>query len=109
MVTLEKKLKIPTVAFVAQSFRRDFQSGVRAYGMPSVPMAMVPSEFTSCSDREVQQQATDVIEDIIQALTTPPQVSEEKALRPINTLNVSTAKKNRRAEEKRSRRESSLR
>ena len=85
MVTIEKELRTPTVAFVARSFQHDFQSGVRAYGMPSVPMAMVPHEFSSCSDSEVVEQVTDAIGDIIQALTRQPQVKAEKALRPIST------------------------
>lgn len=85
MVTIEKELKIPTVAFVARSFTRDFQSGVRAYGMSFVPMTSVPSEFTSCSDSEVQQQAADAVADIIRALTTPIQASAEQRLRPIST------------------------
>ena len=78
-------MQIPTVGFVAQGFQHDFQSGVRAYGMPSVPMAEVPYEFTSCSDREVEQQAEDVVNIIIQALTNPLPVTEENTKRPIST------------------------
>ena len=85
MVTIEKEMRIPTVGFVAQGFQHDFQSGVRAYGMPSVRMAEVPHEFTSCSDREVEQQAEDVIDIIIQALTNPLPVTEENTQRPIST------------------------
>jgi hypothetical protein len=85
MVSIEKELSTPTVAFVAKGFQHDFESGVRAYGMPSVPMARVPHEFTSSSDAQVTEQIDQVIENIIQALTSCPQEKHEEAIRPIST------------------------
>jgi hypothetical protein len=85
MVTVEKELGIPTVAFVSQGFYRDHWAAARSYGIVDLPQANVPVEFTSLSDDDVEKEAEAAAEDIIKALTTPLKAHAEKIITPLET------------------------
>ena len=85
MTTLEKELRIPTVSLVARSFHNDFRAATKTYGIENQPLAVVPHEFTSCTDEEVLKQVEGVLEDIIKGLTIPVKARTGRTLSPITT------------------------
>jgi len=89
MTTLEKELRIPTVSLVARSFHNDFRAATKTYGIENQPLAVVPHEFTSCTDEEVLKQVEGVLEDIIKGLTIPVKARTGRTLKPHNDADPS--------------------
>lgn len=84
MVTLEKEFGIPTVGFVSESFQHDYWAAARSYGIIDLPQAVVPREFSSCLNADVEQQVEAAVEAVIKALTTPLKATE-RILTPLDT------------------------
>lgn len=85
MVLQEELFGIPAVGIASKSMARDYKSSLKAFGLPEMPVVIVPHEFTSTEDKEVEKEIEDAIEDIISALTKPLVTGEGSILGAITT------------------------
>ena len=80
MFELEKR-GIPTVSWTAKRFEKDAQASARAFGLPVIALALIPTPATNESDESISKMAADAITEVIDGLTKPalPKVSEVAA------------------------------
>ncbi len=71
MVELEKA-GVPTTAFTAAAFASDARRSAQAFGLPALPIAVVPLPLTNQTADEIRRAVDGCIDQVIQALTTPP-------------------------------------
>jgi hypothetical protein len=70
MVELERR-GIPTVFFTAQTFVHDARRSAASFGLPGLPIAVVPQPFTNQQPEAVHAMATAAFEQIVAGLTRP--------------------------------------
>src|SRR5690348_10898823 len=70
MAELEK-VGIPTVAFVAQSFEKNFQASAKVFGVENLQMAVVPRPLVGLSADDVRPLAGNVFDTVVKTLTQP--------------------------------------
>ncbi|MBI4611757.1 MAG: hypothetical protein HY726_22440 [Candidatus Rokubacteria bacterium] len=89
MVELEKA-GVPTVSFTAEAFARDARRSAQAFGLPALPIAVVPLPFTNQTPDEIRRAVDGCIDRVIEALTTPPTLTVETpaAGAPAESLSV---------------------
>ncbi len=71
MVELEKA-GVSTVAFTAEAFVKDARRSAQAFGLPALPIAVVPLPLTNQTPDEIRRAVDGCIDQVIEALTTPP-------------------------------------
>ncbi|MFC1861632.1 hypothetical protein ACFLYL_05125 [Chloroflexota bacterium] len=68
---------MPTIAFADTAFARLSKTVARSLGAPALPIAVVPTPIEGRTVEENRTSAESVIDDVIYALTNPPQGSSE--------------------------------
>ncbi|MBI4590280.1 MAG: hypothetical protein HY725_15725 [Candidatus Rokubacteria bacterium] len=68
---------MPTVSFTAEAFARDARRSAETFGLPALPIAVVPLPFTNQTADEIRRAVEGAIDQVIQALTTPPALHVE--------------------------------
>jgi len=76
MVELEKA-GVPTVSFTAESFVKDARRSAQAFGLPALPIAVVPLPLTNQTPDEIRRAVDGCIDQVIEALTTLPAITVE--------------------------------
>jgi hypothetical protein len=76
MVELEKA-GVPTVSFTAAAFGQDARRSAQAFGLPALPIAVVPLPFTNQTVDEIRRAVDGCIDQVVQGLTAGPTVSLE--------------------------------
>jgi len=81
MVELERR-GIPTVLFTAAHFVHDANRSAASFGLPGLPLAVVPLPFTNQTPEAVHRMARDAFEQVVSGLTRPvetPKAAERPA------------------------------
>jgi len=76
MVELERR-GIPTVLFTAQTFVHDAERSAASFGLPGLPLAVVPLPFTNQKPEDIHRMAGAAFDQILAGLT---QTVEPKAV-----------------------------
>ncbi|HET7343614.1 MAG TPA: hypothetical protein VFL90_19270 [Methylomirabilota bacterium] len=82
MVELERR-GIPTVVFTARTFVHDAQRSAASFGLPGLPLAVVPLPFTNQRPEAVHAMVDEALPQVLAGLTAPvepPAVEERPAL-----------------------------
>lgn len=74
MVEFEKR-GVPTVSYTAEAFVRDARRSAETFGMPELPIAVVPLPFTNQSDENIFQMVDAAIDQVIAGLTRTPEAN----------------------------------
>lgn len=83
MVELERR-GIPTVLFTAQTFVHDAHRSAASFGLPGLPLAVVPLPFTNQRPEDVHRMAEAAFEQVVAGLTGPVEVQEEVERPPVD-------------------------
>lgn len=70
MVELERR-EVPTVIFTAQAFVHDAERSAASFGLPGLPLAVVPQPFTNQRPEDIHRMAEAALEQVIAGLTRP--------------------------------------
>jgi hypothetical protein len=70
MVELERR-GVPTVLFTAQTFVHDAHRSAASFGLPGLPIAVVPLPFTNQTPADVHRMAEAAFEQVLAGLTRP--------------------------------------
>ncbi len=70
MVELERR-GIPTVIFTAETFVHDAQRSAASFGLPELPLAVVPKPFTNQRPEDIHRMAAAAFDQVIAGLTRP--------------------------------------
>jgi len=70
MVELERR-GIPTVLFTAQTFIHDAERSAASFGLPGLPLAIVPLPFTNQKAEDVYRMAEGAFDQVLDGLTKP--------------------------------------
>lgn len=70
MVELERR-GIPTVFFTAQTFVHDARRSAASFGLPGLPIAVVPMPFTNQRPEDVHRMAAAAFDEVVAGLTRP--------------------------------------
>jgi hypothetical protein len=84
MVELERR-GVPTVFFTAQSFVHDAERSAASFGLPGLPIAIVPLPFTNQRPEAIHQMAERAFDQVVAGLTRavePPAEVTRPALEP---------------------------
>ena len=76
MAELEKA-GVPTVAFVSQSFEKNFQASAKVFGVGNLPMAVVPRPLVGLVAEDIYPLVDATFETLVKTLTQP--VAQEAA------------------------------
>ena len=68
MIELERR-GVPTVFFTAQTFVHDAQRSAASFGLPGLPIAVVPMPFTNQRPEDVHRMAEGAFEQVLAGLT----------------------------------------
>lgn len=68
-MTLLERRGIPTVSYTAQGFVRDAHRSAESFGLPELPIAVVPKPFTNQEPEEIRSMVDGAIEQVIAGLT----------------------------------------
>jgi len=71
MVEVEKR-GVPTVSFTAEGFVKDARRSASAFGLPALPLAVVPLPFTNQSPEVIRRMVASALEQVVAGLTMPP-------------------------------------
>jgi hypothetical protein len=73
-----EKRGIPTVSWTANRFEKDAQASARAFGLPIIALALIPTPATNESDDSISKMAENAINQVIDGLIKPalPKVGE---------------------------------
>lgn len=79
MVELERR-GIPTVLFTAKTFVHDANRSAASFGLPGLPLAVVPMPFTNQRPEDIHRMAEEAFEQVVAGLTraVEPPPSEER-------------------------------
>jgi hypothetical protein len=81
MVELERR-GVPTVAFTAQTFVHDALRSAASFGLPGLPIAVVPLPFTNQRPEDIHRMAEAAFEQVVDGLTRtvePPETAARTA------------------------------
>ncbi len=70
MVELERR-GVPTVIFTAQAFVHDAERSAASFGLPGLPLAVMPVPFTNQRPDAIHRMVDDAFEQVIAGLTRP--------------------------------------
>ncbi|HET7343055.1 MAG TPA: hypothetical protein VFL90_16435, partial [Methylomirabilota bacterium] len=70
MVELERR-GIPTVVFTAKTFVHDAQRSAASFGLPGLPLAVVPLPFTNQRPDAVHAMVDEALPQVLAGLTAP--------------------------------------
>ncbi len=70
MIELERR-GIPTVVFTAEAFVHDAHRSAASFGLPGLPLAVVPKPFTNQQPEDIHRMATAAFEQVLAGLTRP--------------------------------------
>ncbi len=70
MVELERR-GIPTVIFTAERFVHDAERSAASFGLPGLPLAVVPKPFTNQRPEDIHRMAAAAFDQVIAGLTRP--------------------------------------
>ncbi len=70
-MTLLEKQGVPTVAFTAEAFVRDARRSAESFGLPELPIAVVPKPFTNQPPEAIRAMVAGAIDQVIAGLTRP--------------------------------------
>src|SRR5687767_11099295 len=70
MVELERR-GIPTVIFTAKTFVHDAERSAASFGLPGLPLAVVPLPFTNQTPEAIHRMAEAAVEQVVAGLTRP--------------------------------------
>ena len=77
MAELEKA-GVPTVAYVDQSFARDWQGSAKVFGVKQLARAVVPRPFVGLEAEDVYPYVDGAFDDLVKGLTTAQEFAEEE-------------------------------
>ena len=66
-----EKVGVPTVAFVAQTFERDWQASAKVFGAKELPWVTVPRPFVGLDAEDIQPFVDAAFDTLVQRLTQP--------------------------------------
>jgi hypothetical protein len=75
MVELERR-GVPTVAFTAQTFVHDAHRSAASFGLPGLPIAVVPLPFTNQRPEDIHRMAEAAFEQVVHGLTRPVEAAD---------------------------------
>src|SRR5512140_1830216 len=80
MAELEK-VGVPTVAFVARSFEKDWQASAKVFGVKELPWATVPRPIVGLTAEDIHPLVDAAFDTLVKRLTQPMarEASEEEA------------------------------
>jgi hypothetical protein len=81
MVELERR-GVPTVAFTAQTFVHDAHRSAATFGLPGLPIAVVPLPFTNQRPEDVHGMAAAAFDQVLAGLTRPVEAPEAPPREP---------------------------
>lgn len=70
-MTLLERRGIPTVSFTAQGFVRDARRSALTFGLPELPIAIVPTPFTNQPPTQIRSMVESALEQVVAGLTQP--------------------------------------
>ncbi|HEX7785352.1 MAG TPA: hypothetical protein VF653_03955, partial [Methylomirabilota bacterium] len=68
MVELERR-GIPTVLFTAETFVHDARRSAASFGLPDLPLAVVPRPFTNQRPEDIHRMVDETFEQVLTGLT----------------------------------------
>jgi hypothetical protein len=84
MVELERR-GVPTVTFTAQTFVHDAHRSAASFGLPGLPIAVVPLPFTNQTPEAVHRMAAEAFEQVLAGLTRPVEAPPESDVAPVES------------------------
>src|SRR5215471_17638267 len=75
MVELERR-GVPTAAYTAQIFDDDAHWSAKTFGLPELPIVLVPQPFTNRTPAAIRRMVDDSLPRVIEALTRDPEPCE---------------------------------
>jgi hypothetical protein len=70
-MTLLERRGIPTVSYTAQGFVRDARRSAASFGLPELPLAVVPKPFTNQPPEQIRAMVDAAIDQVVAGLTRP--------------------------------------
>ena len=89
MAELEK-VGVPTVAFVAQTFEKDWQASAKVFGVKELPYAVVPRPFVGLAAEDIHPLVDAAFNTLVKRLTQPMahKAAEEKSVHPAELIAI---------------------
>jgi len=88
MVEMERR-GIPTVLFTAKTFVHDADRSAASFGLPGLPLAVVPLPFTNQRPEDIHRMVDDAFDQVLAGLTRdverPSTTRRRRPLRPSPT------------------------
>ena len=82
MVELERR-GVPTVLFTAKTFVHDAHRSAASFGVPGLPIAVVPLPFTNQRPEAIHRMAEDAFDQVLAGLTRPVETPASAARSPV--------------------------
>ena len=89
MAELEK-VGVPTVAFVARSFEKDWQASAKVFGVKELPWVTVPRPFVGLDAEDIHPHVDAAFDALVKMLTEPmaQKVAEEERVHPAEVIAI---------------------
>ncbi len=82
MVELERR-GIPTVLFTAETFVHDARRSAASFGLPGLPLAVVPRPFTNQRPEDIHRMVDEAFEQVLTGLTRDVEAPERREPPPV--------------------------
>jgi hypothetical protein len=81
MVEMERR-GIPTVLFTAKTFVHDAQRSAASFGLPGLPLVVVPRPFTNQRPEDIHRMVDDAFDQVVAGLTRDVEAPERSEAPP---------------------------